>query len=249
MLIRKTQQPSDYPENQIHDAYSTSAAGTYSCNYVNEILKNLSPNTIIIYNSDSASIKREKLLAVKNFESDSNGKPAIYIDSSNTSNDIFYFLTGINLKDKGSYQSLNFTFSNNEKKISLGIASDDTSVNIFEKDNCNFTLTTSGNWTMKKYDNGLVEMFHKITSTFDINQQYIYDGNPGPSWCQTPSYNYPITLTEIISSNTTVISSGHLTSFNYSTSGLTSYQGYLYDAQSISNHTVTLYTTVVGKWK
>ena len=35
MLIRKTQQPSTYPENQIHDAYSTSATDTYSCNYIN----------------------------------------------------------------------------------------------------------------------------------------------------------------------------------------------------------------------
>ena len=35
MLIRKTQQPSDYPENQIHDAYSTSVTDTYSCNYIN----------------------------------------------------------------------------------------------------------------------------------------------------------------------------------------------------------------------
>lgn len=35
MLIRKTQQPSTYPENQIHDAYSTSTTDTYSCNYIN----------------------------------------------------------------------------------------------------------------------------------------------------------------------------------------------------------------------
>lgn len=35
MLIRKTQQPSAYPENQIHDAYSTSTTDTYSCNYIN----------------------------------------------------------------------------------------------------------------------------------------------------------------------------------------------------------------------
>ena len=39
MLIRKTQQPSDYPENQIHDAYSTSATDTYSCNYINGIVE------------------------------------------------------------------------------------------------------------------------------------------------------------------------------------------------------------------
>lgn len=37
MLIRKTQQPSTYPENQIHDAYSTSATDTYSCNYLNNM--------------------------------------------------------------------------------------------------------------------------------------------------------------------------------------------------------------------
>ena len=39
MLIRKTQQPSTYPENQIHDAYSTSATDTYSCNYINQFVK------------------------------------------------------------------------------------------------------------------------------------------------------------------------------------------------------------------
>ena len=35
--IKKTQQPSDYPSNQIHDAYSTSTTDTYSCNYINEV--------------------------------------------------------------------------------------------------------------------------------------------------------------------------------------------------------------------
>lgn len=35
MIIRKTQQPSDYPENQIHDAYNESVSDTYSCNYLN----------------------------------------------------------------------------------------------------------------------------------------------------------------------------------------------------------------------
>ena len=35
--IKKTQQPSDYPSNQIHDAYSTSTTDTYSCNYINEL--------------------------------------------------------------------------------------------------------------------------------------------------------------------------------------------------------------------
>lgn len=35
MRIRKTQQPADYPDNQIHDAYSTSTTDTYTCNYIN----------------------------------------------------------------------------------------------------------------------------------------------------------------------------------------------------------------------
>ena len=38
MLIRKTQQPSEFADNQIHDAYSTSTTDTYSCNYINNKL-------------------------------------------------------------------------------------------------------------------------------------------------------------------------------------------------------------------
>ena len=41
-LIRKTQQPSDYPSNQIHDAYNTSTTDTYSCNYINKQIENIS---------------------------------------------------------------------------------------------------------------------------------------------------------------------------------------------------------------
>lgn len=36
--IKKIQQPSDYPSNQIHDAYSTSTTDTYSCNYINKAI-------------------------------------------------------------------------------------------------------------------------------------------------------------------------------------------------------------------
>ena len=46
-LIRKTQQPSDYPSNQIHDAYSTSTTDTYSCNYINSIVESGSTEDII----------------------------------------------------------------------------------------------------------------------------------------------------------------------------------------------------------
>lgn len=35
MLIEKTQQPSNYPANSIHDDYSESQTDTYSCNFIN----------------------------------------------------------------------------------------------------------------------------------------------------------------------------------------------------------------------
>ena len=49
MLIRKTQQPSDYTDNQIHDAYSTSATDTYSCNYLNDM-----PLEKVLYNANGS---------------------------------------------------------------------------------------------------------------------------------------------------------------------------------------------------
>ena len=49
MLIRKTQQPSTYPENQIHDAYSTSTTDTYSCNYLNAM-----PLEKVLYNANGS---------------------------------------------------------------------------------------------------------------------------------------------------------------------------------------------------
>lgn len=38
-LLRKTQQPSEFADNQIHDSYSTSTTDTYSCNYINNIVQ------------------------------------------------------------------------------------------------------------------------------------------------------------------------------------------------------------------
>lgn len=49
MLIRKTQQPSDYPKNQIHDAYNESTSDTYSCNYLNNM-----PLEKVLYNANGS---------------------------------------------------------------------------------------------------------------------------------------------------------------------------------------------------
>lgn len=51
MLIRKTQQPAEYPENQIHDAYNESTSDTYSCNYINKFIK----ETVLWTNSSPTS--------------------------------------------------------------------------------------------------------------------------------------------------------------------------------------------------
>ena len=37
MIIRKTQQPSDYPSNSISNAKTTGTTNTYSCDYINKI--------------------------------------------------------------------------------------------------------------------------------------------------------------------------------------------------------------------
>lgn len=36
MLIRKTQQPAEFPNNSIHGAYTESDSDTYTCNYIND---------------------------------------------------------------------------------------------------------------------------------------------------------------------------------------------------------------------
>ncbi len=39
MKIRKTQQPAQYPQNQVHDVYSESTSDIYNCNFINNILE------------------------------------------------------------------------------------------------------------------------------------------------------------------------------------------------------------------
>lgn len=39
MIIRKTQQPSDYPSNNISNARTTGTTNTYSCDYINGIVE------------------------------------------------------------------------------------------------------------------------------------------------------------------------------------------------------------------
>ena len=50
MLIRKTQQPADYPSNSISNAKTTGTTNTYLCDYINSIVESGS-------NSDGSWIK------------------------------------------------------------------------------------------------------------------------------------------------------------------------------------------------
>ena len=45
MIIRKTQQPSDYPSNSISNVKTTGTTNTYSCDYINGIVESGSNET------------------------------------------------------------------------------------------------------------------------------------------------------------------------------------------------------------
>lgn len=117
------------------------------------------------------------------------------------------------------------------------------------RESCDFTIETDGNWTIKKYENGYCEMYHNFLGTFNINGEYL------PSlvrWAQTPTYQYPIPLTKLISANASVGGAGHLIGCNFSGSGipLTGYSLYIYDfTQILNNYNVRIYTRICGMWK
>lgn len=130
-----------------------------------------------------------------------------------------------------------------------------TSKNVYY-DGQNFVLCDSeytreydANWTVKKYSDGYVEMIHNFLGTFNINGEYL----PSPvRWVQTPVYQYPITLTKLVSANSTVGGAGHLIGSNISGSGisLTGYSLYIYDfTQILNNYNVRIYTKIIGKWR
>lgn len=61
MIIRKTQQPSDYPSNSISNAKTTGTTNTYSCDYINSIVESgsNSKGTWIKYSDGTMIVTRE----------------------------------------------------------------------------------------------------------------------------------------------------------------------------------------------
>ena len=62
MLIRKKQQPAEFPQNNIHGAYTQSNSDTYTCNYINGIIESGANNigTWVKY-ADGTMICTQKL--------------------------------------------------------------------------------------------------------------------------------------------------------------------------------------------
>ena len=57
MIIRKTQQPSDYPSNSISNAKTTGTTNTYSCDYINNAMdNNRLKSAILVGLSDNVNI-------------------------------------------------------------------------------------------------------------------------------------------------------------------------------------------------
>ena len=61
MIIRKTQQPSDYPSNSISNVKTTGTTNTYSCDYINGIVESgsNSKGSWIKYNDGTMIVTRE----------------------------------------------------------------------------------------------------------------------------------------------------------------------------------------------
>ena len=58
MIIRKTQQPSDYPSNSISNAKTTGTTNTYSCDYVNS----LKPSAITVGLNNDTNFTESNLI-------------------------------------------------------------------------------------------------------------------------------------------------------------------------------------------
>lgn len=112
-------------------------------------------------------------------------------------------------------------------------------------DNVNFEISKSGDWTVKKYDNGYIEMYHKFTGYYTLNNSY-----GSAYWTEIKDKAFPIKLTELTSIHTDVLCSGHILTTTYSQLTNLKYSIFVADlSQSLTNQQMTFYTTVAGKWK
>lgn len=113
-------------------------------------------------------------------------------------------------------------------------------------DKVNYEISTSGNWTIKKYDNGYVEMWLDVTA----NRTTSIFGNT-PIYFGTYGFDFPITLTGVpISVNAISQRVSTLTGMSINNVTATSLSMFLMSfGAAISNAAVHTYIYVLGKWK
>lgn len=116
-------------------------------------------------------------------------------------------------------------------------------------DDLGYEVVTSGEWTYKKYNNGLIEMWQRHVGNYTLNRAYV---NSTLNWATTERFEFPVTLTALISINTTLGTSEHLIGCNYTNTNeyKTGYNLYIYEyGQSLTNQPISIHTIVIGKWK
>ena len=113
-------------------------------------------------------------------------------------------------------------------------------------DKVNYEISTSGNWTIKKYDNGYVEMWLNEVANRTTNQF----GNT-PIYFETYNFTFPITLVGVpLSINAISRAKSTLTGTCIADITATDVSIFLESfGAAISNKPVRTYLYVLGKWK
>lgn len=90
-------------------------------------------------------------------------------------------------------------------------------------------------------------MWHNFAGNITINSDY----TPSTAkWTYTPLYNYPISLSKVVSITTSIQINGHLVQTSYYNITNTGYNVYVYDlAQALTNVPVHIFSYILGKWR
>ncbi len=116
---------------------------------------------------------------------------------------------------------------------------------------CFIEETEDGKWMYKKYENGLIEIYHRVTD-ISLNTTIFYQDPTGPGifYQQSGNINYPIELTELISINSTVLCESHLPYITIKEATNTYYQIFISNIKRVDgDFNFSYFTRIVGRWK
>lgn len=107
-----------------------------------------------------------------------------------------------------------------------------------------FTTEQKGNWFIKKYNDGLMEMYYEESMNISLDSGY------GSAWWTAKVFNYPETLVDIINVQSNALCVGHLIGTNPHIVAYTHCELFIYDFwQHLQNQPMTIYITIIGHWK